>query len=714
MARTLVGQLILRLRSEGLGEANKIISTLNDVEKAARRMGAGGVRSWGVGFQKQIDALKLSAKEMKEVERSWLALHDSFKQRNLAGVFKGAEVSHWKTQTISTLAQTRAAIDRHFKAVEARASGHAGRMRDILKIGLVSMGAYTAPYFGGMLVGQGLRAASEERRVMAEAKFAGLSPEERGKIDTRANDLSGRYRLEKSRVYEIMKEASLSMPSTDSALSVSEEMARAYVVLSNFIGPEGALSGLRNFNKAMDNIEKVTPEEYRFGLENYMKAQQVVGRDMDPEAFAQAIKYARTGGKVFGDDFLFKWLPMIIAESGGSDAGTQLRAGFDQFIVGRASKQALNKQKALGIRGEDGKLIGQDAFTQNPITWVYDYLLPALQKKGVDTKDETELARVVGELTNNRLSSDLVMRALLSFEQYRRLVEERLPNAAGLDAADEVQKLNPFAAWEGFKASLENLSAALLPMDQISAGLNGLADGINAIAAAARDNPLLVAGLMGGGGLAAYGGGKIVAGKLADIFGLKASALALDGSAAALTRAAIALGGAGVAEGAVPDGKKSGGAGLLGLLGKASPWLAMALLSGDTVKADAKYQPTDADIDEWTRIKGYDRPQGGPRGRGRIDSGMAARNASLDAFLDTTSLDAAAAKAQQTGQQIESALNVTATPQVNTSTIDTALAKARELLAILRQVGPAAAQAAATIGAKSGSIGPEMRRNLAD
>ncbi|MBF6992730.1 hypothetical protein, partial [Cupriavidus sp. IK-TO18] len=180
------------------------------------------------------------------------------------------------------------------------------------------------------------------------------------RINSQSDYLSGKYRLSKSQIFEVMKEASLSMPSTDAALAVSEKMAQAFLILSNAMGSEGAISGLRQFNKAMDNIEKVTPKEYTNYLENFMKAQQVAGMDIDPGAYAQAIKYARSSGKVYGDDFMSKWLPFLIAETGGSDAGTQIRAAFDQFIVGRASKKAIKAQEEYGIRSSDGQLIGGD------------------------------------------------------------------------------------------------------------------------------------------------------------------------------------------------------------------------------------------------------------------------------------------------------------------------------------------------------------------
>ncbi|MCO5082290.1 MAG: hypothetical protein M9955_11610 [Rhizobiaceae bacterium] len=578
MARTLVGQLILKLRAEGLGEADKVARTLRDIDSAARTLGKVRAGDWGAAFGKQLAQLKATPAEIEAVRRSWTNLVADLDNKNITKALRKQKISTWKTATISHLAAVRAEAQETEKRIVAmhRSLGYG------LKPLMVMGGGYTGAYLGGVMGREALIAASNERRVQAEAKYAGLDVGERGKIDTRADELAERYRLQKSEIYDVLKEASLSMPSTEAALNVSEEMARAYLVLSNMMGPEGALGGLRQFNKALDNIERVTPEEYRYGLENFIKAQQIVGRDIDPTAFAEAIKYARAGGKVFGDEFLFQWLPMLIAESGGSDSGTQLRAAFDQFIVGRASKAALSEQEALGLRDEAGRLLNQEKFTENPLTWIWDTMLPKLREKGVDTENETELARVVGQLTNNRLSSDLILRAILSMEQYRRLVEQRLPNAVGLDAADTIQADNPFAAFEGFKSSMQNLSAAILPMDHVSAALNTLADGINALAAAARENPALTALGIGVGGAALYGAGKFGISKMADMFGLRASAVALDGSAAALTRAAIALGGAGVADGAVPDGSgkaNAGGAGALGLLGRAGGALAVWALA---------------------------------------------------------------------------------------------------------------------------------------
>src|SRR5690606_36110401 len=137
---------------------------------------------------------------------------------------------------------------------------------------------------------------------------------------------------------------------------------------------------------------------YQGMLDNFMRAWQVSGKDIDPAAWAQGIKYARGSGKVFDHDFLSRVLPFVMAETSGTDAGTQLRAIFDQFIVGRASKESIAAQTEYGLRDgvkrdatgrviEKGSLTQADLFAKNPLDWFNKVLLPAMEAKGVNTGD---------------------------------------------------------------------------------------------------------------------------------------------------------------------------------------------------------------------------------------------------------------------------------------------------------------------------------------
>ncbi|WP_378952046.1 hypothetical protein [Mesorhizobium sp. ANAO-SY3R2] len=615
-----------------------------------------------------------------------------------------SEIAAWKTATLGHFASVRAGM----RETEAEAKRIGRGIQAAMKPAYLLLGGYTGTYIGSMAGREALIAASEGRRVQAEAKYSGLSEGERGRINSQSDYLSGKYRLSKSQIFEVMKEASLSMPSTDAALAVSEKMAQAFLILSNAMGSEGAISGLRQFNKAMDNIEKVTPEEYTNYLENFMKAQQVAGMDIDPGAYAQAIKYARSSGKVYGDDFMSKWLPFLIAETGGSDAGTQIRAAFDQFIVGRASKKAIKAQEEYGIRSSDGQLIGGDkAFTNNPIKWVKEHLLPQLVKAGVDMSDETAVAKVLGEVTNNRLSSDLLSRIVFSFDQYQRLVEQRLPNAAGLDAAGQVQGDNPFAAWQGFKDSLKNLSDALMPMEQISSGLNVFADTINRFQQAVRDgDPKVATGLaVAGVGAAGFGAWKVAS----AIWGLITAGTNLNIAAAALQAAAVAQGGAGVLDNVGGGKGKKPGAGFAGWLawaGSRAPLLSTLFLSGDTpgggtwrddprsatFLANQRIAASKSGIEERERDSSLDGAMisGGPNRAGGIHSVLNGDDAigRMLAGMDALAKSSAA-------------------PTVDSSSIDAAIAKAQQLLSVLRS----AANSAASAGS---SVDKEMRRTYSD
>ncbi|WP_378948051.1 hypothetical protein [Mesorhizobium sp. ANAO-SY3R2] len=700
MARTLVGRLQLVVEAMGLGEAKKVGNSIRDIEAASKRLSS---TSWGVSFQRQLEKVGIGAKTIDDVRRSWERLERDMSSRGLSKALQKSEIAAWKTATLGHFAGLRAGM----RETEAEAKRMSRGIQAAIKPAYMLLGGYTGTYVGSMAGREALIAASEGRRVQAEAKYSGLSEGERGRINSQSDYLSGKYRLSKSQIYEVMKEASLSMPSTDAALAVSEDMARAFLVLANMSDGESAIAGLQQFNKAMDNIEKVTPKEYTTYLENFMKAQQVAGRDIDPTAYAQAIKYARSSGKVYGDDFMSKWLPFLIAETGGSDAGTQIRAAFDQFIVGRASKKAVDAQEQYGIRGADGQLIGGDkAFTSNPIKWVKEHLLPQLEKSGLDMTDETAVAKVLGEITNNRLSSDLLSRIVFSYDQYRRLVEDRMPNAAGLDAAGQVQGDNPFAAWQGFRDSLKNLSDALMPMEQISSGLNVFADTINRFQQAVRDgDPKVGTGLaVAGVGAAGFGAWKVAS----AIWGLITAGTNLNIAAAALQAAAVAQGGAGVLDNVGGGKGKKPGAGFAGWLawaGSRAPLLSTLFLSGDTPGGGTwRDDPRSATFLANQRIAAS---KAGieERGRDRSLRGLAddaGRAASLDAYLGGYVVDA-----ENAGEKIKGALSVTATPTIDLNSIDAAIAKAQQLLSVLRNAGAAAASTAT-------GVDKELRRSYSD
>jgi hypothetical protein len=713
MSKTFLGQLILRLQTEGLGEGKKVLGVMNDIERKARTLGQAGTSSWGIGFQRQLDRLKTTKSEIADVQRSWLQLHESFKTRNLAKALRSSEVSHWRVSTLSHLAQQRAAIDDHFRKIEASAKGHGARMEGITRAVMVSMGYYTAAYGGGLMIRGAMTSASDRSRVDADTYFRGLNESERNRIDAAASKTAADRRLSITDVKEILADASMNMRGgVDGALGTLDSQSSAFKLFANSPNstPAAAIAQLRAFNKAMDNANVTDPKEYNDFLNNFTKAWQVNGRDIDAEDLAMGIKYSRSSGKVFSHDFLSRVLPFIMAETSGSDSGVQLRALFDQFVVGRAPKNALKAQRAFGLRDKDDRLVGQDEFAQNPMDWAHKYLLPAIQAKGTDVNDTTEVARIIGTLTNNRVSSDALVKFITGWDQMRNLLDNKFPNAKGLAAADEIDALAMSSAVDGFTTSLGNLSAALIPVQSvINPGLNALADGINHLAASAKDNPLATALGIGGVAAGVVGGGKIVAGKLADAFGLRTAA-------AELIVAAQALKGAAGTDAATDLAGGGGKKGLWSRIKGAALPIALTAAAAELARRTIEETSTSNQVQNLKpggrRVIGGQGDAADIANRLRQNQGQYYEAGGFHRAYanggpmpgDSIDFSGAVTKAEQAGADMTAALNITATPTIALGNLQQAVNLAQQFLSLMKQ-----SRAAADAG-----VSTAMRRNMAD
>ena len=702
MATTLIGRLQLLIQAKGLGEAKKIVGEINKIEAASRKLANA---PWGGGFQKQLDKLGLNSREIRSVQTSWNNLQNAIANGGMNKALRKNEISSWKTATLGHFAAVRASMKELDRQAAMTGRNMRRNMEMLYKPALVAGGAYTGTYFAGTMGRQALIAGSKEARVQAEAKYSGMTPQERAAIDARANQLAGTYRLSKADVLGVLKDSLLSMKSQSDAMAVSDADARAFLVLSNSLGDaDAARGGLIAYKRAMDNIQRLDPDTYVRMLDNFVKMQQVLGPDLNPQGFAQAIKFSRTGGKVFGEDFLSRWLPLMIAETGGPDAGTKLRAGFDQFLSGKATKKSLTTQRNYGLRDENNRLIDEAGFVENPVVWIDKHVRAAMAKRGMDSSDNVELARVIGDLTSNRLAGDLLSSVFYNMDQYRRLLD-RSSDAAGLGAANSIQADNPFAALSGFKDAMSNLSAAILPMPTISAGLNSLSDGINAFAQKLRlGDPTVLTGL--GIGAAAVGGFAAWKGTM-GLLALATAGPALHSAAAALTAAAVAQGGGLPGE----IGKKGG---LWKGLAKWGPWAAVAAGLGAATQYSVSTLSTDyANMTRsrpgrlnWQgfgvnqEIRRRDAARSATQG-GNYEGGFHRAYAEGSAMPgEKIAIDPAiVADAQRIGEQVKTALSPTGSPVVDMTSMQAALALAQQLQSVITGLGAQASATAAKISA---------------
>ncbi|WP_108461359.1 hypothetical protein [Devosia naphthalenivorans] len=702
MARTLVGILQILLRQDVTQKAPEINRALASIQGAANRLGSA---PWGAAFDRQLDKLKLTPAERAAISSSYGLL-----ARDINGKIAKADLATWRHATLGHFAAVRTGID------EANASARrfhttVGKM---VRMGLITFGGVGGLYMGSRAVHGGATAASEEWRQKAEARYSGLPEEERDALWNQSVKLAGERRLNNALVFQMLREAALAMETTDDAIAVSDAMAQALLYLSNTLGADGAVNGLRGFNRAMDNVQNITPEEYHKSLEAYIRAQQMTGADMDPTAFAEAIKYSRAAGKIFSDEYLFQWLPFRIAEVGGSDAGTQLRAFSDNTIGGTATDKVEDYQTQIGVRNEDGTMAYAAELLQNPERWINERLVPALEAAGVNTKDNVQLAQVLNDVASNRLARDFILSAITNWDQKQRLVEN-LPRTAGLAAADDIQDVNPFATLDGLVDSLENLSGAagnhIFPV--IIPAMNSLADTINSMAAGIREMPGGAFGLAAGGvGLGLLGAWKVGAGMIA----LTTAGPSLQTAAVMLQGAATSLGGTGAAAGAAGAASNQGwlAAALTWLKGAgvvAAPAVAAELVTGQP----GSMEEYEAQVAEQGRIKtqlwdmvnsvlgtgsaepppplpspyddlspaGADVMPGSPGWGASLDSQF---GSGAGPQVDTGQIDAAGTAADTAAGKLQ-VLNGTLVPKVDTTDLQHALLLANRLSAALQGIG---------------------------
>lgn len=767
MARTLIGELILRLQTQGLGNARKVISTLHDVENAAKRLGRSGIASWGSSFQRNLDKLKLSPQEFRDIQASWIRLQRAMSQQKFAPSAKQSGMAQWKQMTLQHFAAVRAGYDNHTRIMETKTRTHRERLRNILRTGFVAGGFYTLTYGGGLAIRGGLRAASEATRTKYRMRLANIPADEQEKMQAEADRLSAKYGpIDAQDILELNKTAyALFGGNGDRARKLVEPMVKAFIADVTAVGVDKAGENLSSFLKAMDNLNVNEGPDGGIAnidaiLEGWIKAKQVEGKDIDVGDILGFARRAKVAKYALSDHFLTNLLPALGQDMGFSALGDALSGAYQNFVTpssGGRQGQYVKRQQAIGLRDANNSLIERDLFASNPYRWTLDVLKPLLEKQGVDTANTAAVSEAVKKLMSNSKAAAAITGWIEAQQQIDKNVA-LYQMAAGTSDAENARSRDPFAASESLLAALRNLSAATLPMNQIAVGLNTVADGVNALAAAAKDNPFMTAFGMGAAGYGAFKGGKWVGGKLADAFGLKSSALALDGSAAALTRAAAVLQGAAGGNDVVAGAGKSGGSGktsgrslLLPLLGRLAGTVGVAyflqeLLLPDSVKARRKKLSDQREAIKQQRIaaatdarlyrkyvertgppRRYSRgSRQGYRSAGEIEA--AARDKQFDPAksinvlagaeqklgtrqtvttkpdIDTNGIQADAATS---GQQVKDALSVTARPNVDTSSLHEALQLARATLATLRQIPGA-------ISAVDRNFSAEMRRNFSD
>lgn len=556
MAKTFIGQLILRLQAQGLSEADKVKRAMDGIERRAKALSQS---AWGAGFERQMGKLGLSAQQIDAVKKSWINLHKSMDERGLDKALRKSEISAWKVATLGHFTAVRDSANSTRRAVN-------NLRESLVRMGLVTLGGYTGAYMGGVAIREGLTAASEYTRAQYRMDVANVPGDEQEKMRAEAARLSGKYgSIDEASILELNK-ATWALFGGDGgkARALMESLVKQFVTDVTMSGVETAGNNLTTILKAMDvlnvNQGETPVEDIKAILEGWARAKQIEGKDIDLAAFLGFARAAKVSKYGLSDDFLTNYLPALGQDVGIEQLGTALSGAYQNLVTpssGGSQGQYVKRQVAMGLRDANNSLIQRDLFASNPYEWTLKVLKPLLEQKGVDTGNTAAVSEAIKKLMSNSNAAALLTGWIEAQAQIDKNVA-LYKGAAGTSGAEDARQRDPFAAWESVLVSLRNLSAAVLPMETIAAGLNGLADAINGFKEKVRNADPTVVGMGVSAATLAAGWTTWKLGTM--VWGLITAGTNLNAAAVALQAAALSLGGAGAAE-SLADVKNSGGKG---------------------------------------------------------------------------------------------------------------------------------------------------------
>lgn len=533
MARRFIGELILKMQDQVTGKAKNVEKSLNSLNKTYSGLGknaAGAKRvndelnrldrttqrfskaSWGSGFQRQVEKLGLSRREIEAVGKSWNRMISDIDRRSLSKAVRRQNISSWKTSTVSHFAQIRAEMGK----TEARHKRMVRAMQTGLRPAYVMAGGYTGAYIAGVGGRAALGDSSRRQREVYRQKMSGLPEQDRENIRNEANSINKDLpSVDITQIMEWGRSLRAFTGDTKSALPFMRMLTEAFTTIQSVKGVDAAGTTMQDLVKALDilgrNNEIGDPEKIKGLIDALIKASQI-DPDFDLSSFLPFARRAKLAGPGLSDRFLGSVAPSLIQEGSGPQTGVQLGSAFQNFIVGTANTAGKKKRQRmvdLGLRDkvEGGTLKDAETFGANPYEWVKKNLMPVLEQQKVSPDNETAVAQFIGGMSSNQNVIAIISKMITQRAQIERNVK-LYDGAEGIQDAYNARDNDPFVAGRAFRESLANFSAAvgehLMPV--IIPGLNAMTDTINSLATSISEGGIGGTALAGAAGAAgAYG-----------------------------------------------------------------------------------------------------------------------------------------------------------------------------------------------------------------
>ena len=282
------------------------------------------------------------------------------------------------------------------------------------------------------------------------------------------------------------------------------EMARAGELSAALNNPVTGQLDANKFVKFMDSISTVSlMTAGRVNASDYVAMAQNAGAGVMSQ---------------LNDNALFTELPALMLGMGGARTGTALNALAQQFKGGKMSQYAARAMHDIGLLpdymfGSDDKIlkkyrygIGMAAlppgaipngaeYNADPIKWLYDTVIPAMQKHGITSQadEENYLYKMMSRVPGIRLDQDAIANILL-VKKY----EDQMRATNGHAAYATIAQMDPQLQMMALSQSLTALEAAagrsIMPV--AIEMINDLTNALNFLGNEAQKHPRMAQDIM--------------------------------------------------------------------------------------------------------------------------------------------------------------------------------------------------------------------------
>jgi hypothetical protein len=339
---------------------------------------------------------------------------------------------------------------------------------------------------GGFLAWEGFKEAGSVAQAENNLRLAGVS--DAGV--TKAGEEAGNYAQFGMSKLEALNAIRATMgplnvaggtdTGVDAATELLPQMAKFSQLARVMKGEGGGDAGAQMYEliKGGELRNKLSPEEMGKFIEDYSQVYEGTGGKVDPKMYYQGLKYAKSAGGFFSDEFVKYKLPGIEAEEGGSTAGTMLMTMDSAFLGGRFKKPALAEFRQMGVLDGNNDVADKEGLVRDPMQWLQENLIPKLKTAGYTTQ-ESQIPEVE-KLTSRNAAEAIVLQGIRPGNVERTGAAIHRADTLN-DATAKIGDNDPLAAMAKVEAGMGNLAAAFggpfIP--GITNGLSSFANALN-------------------------------------------------------------------------------------------------------------------------------------------------------------------------------------------------------------------------------------------